>query len=224
MRKIFVLLCILLICGCSQTLNIQGKITEMKYNNIFIDNNDFESVKDLINLTYDKNDTRDFSNKLTVKTTDDIYYFSLSDDEIKYGNKVAYNDKLNKYLQKLVAKYTDMGFYTIDYMKNYESNSDDETILLDKTSNYIVINFGEKVRNFKINEIEQVDDKYVDVNLVYDKDSFNESKIIIRKSINYETPDIRISFENKYGYVVSIIPMYNKDKDIIKFDTTFSTR
>ncbi len=224
MRKIFVLLCILLICGCSQTLNIQGKITEMKYNNIFIDNNDFESVKDLINLTYDKNDTRDFSNKLTVKTTDDIYYFSLSDDEIKYGNKVAYNDKLNKYLQKLVAKYTDMGFYTIDYMKNYESNSDDETILLDKTSNYIVINFGEKVRNFKINEIEQVDDKYVDVNLVYDKDSFNESKIIIRKSINYETPDIRISFENQYGYVVSIIPMYNKDKDIIKFDTTFSTR
>ena len=55
----------------------------------------------------------------------------------------------------MTDKYTNMDFYTIDYMKNYEANNDEKTILLDKTSNYIVINFGEKVRNFKINEIEQ---------------------------------------------------------------------
>lgn len=221
MRKLLVLLCIFLICGCSKTLDIQGEITEIKYNNININEEDFNDIKDLINLTYDKNEDRDFSNKLTIKTTDDIYYFSLNDEELKYDGKVASNNKLNKYLQKLADKYTDMDFYTIDYMKNYEANNDEQTILLDKTSNYIVINFGEKVSNFKINEIEKENDKYVDIDLLYDAESIDESKIIIRKSINYDMPDIRISFENKYGYVVSIIPIYDEDKDTIEFNTTF---
>lgn len=224
MRKLLVLLCIFLICGCSKTLDIQGEITEIKYNNININEEDFNDIKDLINLTYDKNEDRDFSNKLTIKTTDDIYYFSLNDEELKYDGKVASNNKLNKYLQKLADKYTDMDFYTIDYMKNYEANNDEQTILLDKTSNYIVINFGEKVSNFKINEIEKENDKYVDIDLLYDAESIDESKIIIRKSINYDMPDIRISFENKYGYVVSIIPIYDEDKDTIEFNTIFMAK
>ena len=117
-----------------------------------------------------------------------------------------------------------MDFYTIDYMKNYEANNDEKTILLDKTSNYIVINLGEKVRNFKINEIEQANDKYSDVDLVYSSDNIDESTVIIRKSINYDIPDMRISFENKYGYVVSIIPRYNNDTDKIEFDTSFASK
>ena len=107
-------------------------------------------------------------------------------------------------------------------MKNYEANSDEETILLDKTSNYIVINFGEKVSNLKINEIEINNDKFTDVDLLYSEDSVNKSKIIIRKSINYESPDIRISFENKYGYVVSIVPVYNND--MVEFKTSFKAK
>ena len=109
-------------------------------------------------------------------------------------------------------------------MKNYEANRDDQTVLLDKTSNYIVINFGEKVSNLKINEIEVENDKFTDVDLLYSEDNVNESKVIIRKSINYENPDIKISFENKYNYVVSIIPTYNSDKDIIEFKTTFEAK
>ena len=222
MKKFIIILCVFLFCGCSKTLDIHGDITEIKYNDVFINKDDFDDIKKLININYDKSEDKDLSNKLTIKTTDDIYYFSLNDEELKYDGKVAYNDKLNSYLQSLTDKYTNMDFYTIDYMKNYEANSDDHTILLDKTSNYIVINFGEKVSNFKINEIEQANDKFVDVNLVYEENSMDEGTVIIRKSVSYDVPDIRISFENKYGYVVSIIPTYNKDKDAVEFKTTFA--
>ena len=224
MRKVLFLIISLLVLGCSKTLDIHGEITEIKYNDIYINESDFKKVRELINMNYDKNEDKDLSNKLTIKTTDDIYYFSLSDNELKYGGKVASNTKLNSYLQSLTKKYTDKNFYTIDYMKNYEATNDDKTILLDKTSNYIVINFGEKVSNLKINEIEYENDKYMDIDLLYSLNSVNESKVIIRKSINYDSPDIRISFENKYGYVVSIIPIYNIDKDIIEFKTTFRAK
>ncbi len=224
MRKVLFLLISILILGCSKTLDIHGNITEIKYNDIYINKTDFNKVKELINITYDKNEDKDLANKLTIKTTDDIYYFSLSDDELKYDGKVASNTKLNSYLQSLTKKYTDKNFYAIDYMKNYEATNDDKTILLDKTSNYIIINFGEKVNNLKINEIEFKNDKYMDIDLLYSLDDVDESKVIIRKSINYESPDIRISFENKYGYVVSIIPIYNGNKDNVEFKTTFRAK
>ncbi len=224
MRKVLFLLISLLVFGCSKTLDIHGDITEIKYNDVYINKNDFKKVKELISKTYDKNEDKDLANKLTIKTTDDIYYFSLSDDELKYDGKVASNTKLNSYLQSLTKKYTDKNFYTIDYMKNYEATNDDKTILLDKTSNYIIINFGEKVSNLKINEMEFENDKYMDIDLLYSLDNVDDSKIIIRKSINYDSPDIRISFENKYGYVVSIIPIYNNDKDNVEFKTTFRSK
>ena len=224
MRKIIVVLAIFLLVGCSSTLDINGKITEIKYNNILINEEDFEKVKNLINNTFEKDEDRDLANKLTIKTTNDIYYFSLSDDELKYGGKVADNTKLNTYLHALTKKYTDRDFYTIDYMKNYEANSNEQIILLDKTSNYIVINFGEKVTNFKINEIEDKNDKYMDIDLLYSEEGVNKRQIIIRKSINLESPDIRISFENKYGYIVSIIPTYNIEKDTVEFKTTFKAK
>lgn len=224
MRKKIWFFVLFLLVGCSNVLNINGKITEIKYNDILINEEDFESVKNLINNSYEKEEDKDLANKLTIKTTNDIYYFSLSDDELKYGGKVAENTKLNTYLQGLTNKYTNKDFYTLDYMKNYEANSNDQTILLDKTSNYIIINFAKKVTNFKINEIEKNGNKYVDVDLLYSEENVNEGQIIIRKSINYENPDIRISFENKYGYIVSIIPIYDTEKDSVDFKTTFDAK
>lgn len=222
MRRIIILLCIFLLCGCSKSLDINGDITEIKYNDIYINKNDFKKVRNLINKSYDKKEEKDLSNKLTIKTNEDIYYFSLNDNEIKYDGKVAKNTELNNFLQKLTDKYTNKDFYTIDYMKNYEANSDEKTVLLDKTSNYIVINFGKKVINFKINEIEIEDDKFTDIDLLYSADNVNEGKVIIRKSINMDVPDIRISFENEYGYNISIIPIYSDDK--VEFKTEFKTK
>lgn len=220
MRKIIILLIPFILFGCSNKLEIEGKITEIKYNDILINKGDFNKIINLINKEYSRKEDSDLSNKLTIKTDKDIYYFSLNNNEIKYGGKVADNDKLNSYLQDLTKEYTDKNFYTIDYMKNYEANSNDQTILLDKTSNYIIINFGKKVSNFKINEIETNNDNYTEIDLLYSEDSVNENKIIIRKSIDYEKADIKISFENQYGYLISIIPFYNSDKDMVEFKTT----
>ena len=222
MKKLLIFLCIFLICGCQKSLEINGKITEIKYNDVLIAESDFESIEKLINKSYDKNEEKDLANKLTIKTNKDIYYFSLSDDEIKYGGKVAKNTELNNYLRDLTDKYTNMNFYTIDYMKNYEANSDEKSILLDKTSNYIIINFGKKVMNFKINEIEEENGKFSDIDLLYNMDSVNEGKVIIRKSIDMSIPDIRISFENEYGYSISIIPIYDDGK--VQFETTSTAK
>ncbi len=222
MKKLLIFLCIFLICGCQKSLEINGKITEIKYNDVLIAESDFESIEKLINKSYDKNEEKDLANKLTIKTNKDIYYFSLSDDEIKYGGKVAKNTELNNYLRDLTDKYTNMNFYTIDYMKNYEANSDEKSILLDKTSNYIIINFGKKVMNFKINEIEEENGKFSDIDLLYSMDSVNEGKVIIRKSIDMSIPDIRISFENEYGYSISIIPIYDDGK--VQFETTSTAK
>ena len=222
MKKLLIFLCIFLICGCQKSLEINGKITEIKYNDVLIAESDFESIEKLINKSYDKNEEKDLANKLTIKTNKDIYYFSLSDDEIKYGGKVAKNTELNNYLRDLTDKYTNMDFYTIDYMKNYEANSDEKSILLDKTSNYIIINFGKKVMNFKINEIEEENGKFSDIDLLYSMDSVNEGKVIIRKSIDMSIPDIRISFENEYGYSISIIPIYDDGK--VQFETTSTAK
>ena len=222
MNKLLIFLCIFLICGCQKSLEINGKITEIKYNDVLIAESDFESIEKLINKSYDKNEEKDLANKLTIKTNKDIYYFSLSDDELKYGGKVAKNTELNNYLRDLTDKYTNMNFYTIDYMKNYEANSDEKSILLDKTSNYIVINFGKKVMNFKINEIEEENGKFSDIDLLYSMDSVNEGKVIIRKSIDMSIPDIRISFENEYGYSISIIPIYDDGK--VQFETTSTAK
>ena len=222
MKKLLIFLCVFLICGCQKSLEINGKITEIKYNDVLIAESDFESIEKLINKSYDKNEEKDLANKLTIKTNKDIYYFSLSDDEIKYGGKVAKNTELNNYLRDLTDKYTNMNFYTIDYMKNYEANSDEKSILLDKTSNYIIINFGKKVMNFKINEIEEENGKFSDIDLLYNMDSVNEGKVIIRKSIDMSIPDIRISFENEYGYSISIIPIYDDGK--VQFETTSTAK
>ena len=104
MKKLLILLCIFLICGCQKSLEINGKITEIKYNDVLIAESDFESIEKLINKSYDKNEEKDLANKLTIKTNKDIYYFSLSDDEIKYGGKVAKNTELNNYLRDLTDK------------------------------------------------------------------------------------------------------------------------
>ena len=211
MRKIIILFIFLCLCGCSKILEIKGKITEIKYNDVLINSKDYDKIIDLINVDYNKNEDKDLVNKLTIKTTKDIYYFSLDNENIKYGDKSSKNDKLNTYLQDLTKKYTDKDFFTIDYMKNYESNNDDDTILLDKTSNYIVINFGKKVSNLKINEIEINNDKYTDIDLLYTLKDVGD-KVIIRKTIDYDNPDIRISFKNEYGYTFSIIPFYDDEK------------
>ena len=139
-----------------------------------------------------------------------IYNFKLSNSYISYNGKQAEHNNTYNYLQRLTKKYKNRNFYKIKYVKDLKEENN-EIISLDRTSNYIVINFNKKVTNFKINQISSDGDKFSDIDLLYSKDSVND-EVVIRKSIGYQSPDIRISFTNEYGFRFSIIPQHNNDK------------
>ncbi|MCI9084755.1 MAG: hypothetical protein HFH46_03995 [Bacilli bacterium] len=221
MKKILLIIIIFTLTGCTSEIKLDGKITEIKYNDTKILKNDYNEIKKMLNIKF-KNGNEQTPNNLTIKTTKDIYYFKISDTHLQYNNKYAKNNKLNKYLNELKSKYYNTKFYDIKYEKIFDKDKNNININLDKTSNYIIITFKDTIKDFKINEIEYKNKKYKDIDLLYEKDIIDGQTVIIRKSININKPDIRISFSNQYNYNVSIIPAY-KDEEI-KFEKTYQMK
>lgn len=215
MKKfIYIALLVLFISGCVNKVDIKGTITEIKYNDTIILKEDYDKVTKLLSNTFYNSDSKNLNDSLTIKTDKDIYFYKVSDEYVGYGNGVSSNDKLGSLLKNLEIKYNDTSFYDINYSKSYESKDNDVNVLLDKTSNYIVINFNKDIKNFKINELEFIDGKYQEVDLLYERNYIGGNQVVIRKSINYEKPDIKISFENSYGFKISIIPQYDGDGNV----------
>lgn len=221
MKKLIIFILILCLTGCSYKIDLHDEITEIKYNDLTIIKEDYNNIKKLINNKYYNNKPDEkFTDKLTIKTTKNLYSFNLSDNYISINNYYSKNTKLNNYLKKLEDKYQNKDFYEISYQKNNnQNNQNNEVVKLDNTSNQIIINFNEKIKNFKINQINYTNNKYEDIDLLYSKENIND-KVIIGKTISYDNPDIRISFTNKYNYEVSIIPTYNNQNKVI-FKTTY---
>lgn len=221
MKKLIIFILILCLTGCSYKIDLHDEITEIKYNDLTIIKEDYNNIKKLINNKYYNNKPDEkFTDKLSIKTTKNLYSFNLSDNYISINNYYSKNTKLNNYLKKLEDKYQNKDFYEISYQKNNnQNNQNNEVIKLDNTSNQIIINFNEKIKNFKINQINYTNNKYEDIDLLYSKENIND-KVIIGKTISYDNPDIRISFTNKYNYEVSIIPTYNNQNKVI-FKTTY---
>lgn len=221
MKKLIIFILILCLTGCSYKIDLHDEITEIKYNDLTIIKEDYNNIKKLINNKYYNNKPDEkFTDKLSIKTTKNLYSFNLSDNYISINNYYSKNTKLNNYLKKLEDKYQDKDFYEISYQKNNnQNNQNNEVVKLDNTSNQIIINFNEKIKNFKINQINYTNNKYEDIDLLYTKENIND-KVIIGKTISYDNPDIRISFTNKYNYEVSIIPTYNNQNKVI-FKTTY---
>lgn len=223
MKKILLLTIIILtLTGCTTKVKLEGKITEIKYNDVTILEEDYNNIKKLLNTSFSNNKGKNLENELTIKTQKDIYYYKVSDEQISYNGKYAENKKLGKYLKTLQEKYYNTKFYDINYEKNYKKNADDININLDKTSNYIIIKIKGQIKNFKINEIEYKDNTYKDIDLLYEEKLISNQTIAIRKSINIENPDIRISFSNPYNYNISIIPTYQDGK--IKFKKNYEMK
>ena len=122
MRKLVIFLFVLLFTGCGVKPNIEGEISEIKYNDTYIVSSDYNKIKNMVsNHTY-LNGEEELKNSLVIKTDKDIYGFKLSDDFISYNGKMTKDSEINKYLQDLTKKYQDRDFYEINYVKDFEDS------------------------------------------------------------------------------------------------------
>lgn len=225
MKKIIIMITLtLLLTGCNK-LEINNNITSITYNNHTIDENDYGNILNYLNRTTfycgKKQDYNDRS--LVINTNEEIFNFHLSNNyymEYQKDNKYCYtkNKELVKNLittlDNLINKYTNINVYNVFYAKDYKENDEDFNIRLDKSNDYIVINTDENISNFKINEIEYIEDNYAEVDLIYSEEVIDKNNIVIRKNLT-DNCNIKISFTNSYGYVVNIIPLL---KDNISFN------
>ena len=223
MRYLLILL-LFFITGCSNTKLDLENIKSVEYNNIYIIEEDYKNIKDsLLELNFTCSNTKTIDGDLLkIVTNDNLYEIYISNNyymEFKQNNKYCLTSDTNKIydeLNNLQKKYSNSEFYNITYTNNYEENENDEIIKIDKNDNYIIINTLYELYDFSINEIKQNNDTYEEINLIYNKDMIDKNNIVIRKD---DFTNIKISFSNKYNYMVTIVPYL--ENETIKFKTTF---
>ena len=96
------------------------------------------------------------------------------------------------------------------FIKSLKENIDTRRINFGITTNGTIIN--DEIYNFTINEIETDNNKYSEINLIYFNEKIDKRNIVIR---NNNFSNIKITFSNKYNYVVEIIPYY--ENEVLKF-------
>lgn len=222
MKKIWIFLLVLFISGCARQIKIDvSTITKIEYDGLEFINEDYLEINNylkkinFIETKYDATYNHDF----IITTTDKLYSFRISEDyrmqystdeQTYYSKDIEDIKNLLLYLKGLDLAYRSDDFFEIKDIAEYSANTNDLFIKIDSTLNYFVLNSEHNITNFKINRIEYVDEKFEDVDLLYKEEEIPANKnIVIRVTYPDATPNIRISFETKYNFVVSIIPSYN---------------
>lgn len=231
MKKIILLLTIFILTGCgNKKLNIiNDEITKINYNDIIIINEDYNQITTNLNqLTFKKINKAVENNNFTITTINNIIKFEIKDNKILYqldgtnyqSDNKEIIDSINKTLKNLESIYENNSFYTVEKISNYKPTDNDLQIKLDNSDEYIVIKTTQDLYNFKIHKIEKNNETYSDVDLLYEENEIPYNKIISIRYLNIE--NIRITFETKYNYVISIIPTINGEK--IEFIKTFTQK
>lgn len=219
MKKLFIIFLSCVIVGCSNKRLDITNIQSINYNNIFLLEDDFESInKYLNNIDFEKKDIKDTEFKpLKIISEKDVYNFKVIENNIYYeknNNKyvsIDANSLINE-LNNLEAIYTDFSFVDINY-NDCNTKTNELVIKIDASSKCLTLNIHKPLHNFKIHTLENINDNFNEVGLIYQKDSVSNN-IMIRHAVK-ENPKIRISFETKYNYIISITPIYNEDDNQI---------
>lgn len=220
MKKIYtIIIFAFILTGCGNKLNLTDDIISINFDKYPIIEEDYEEIRNILNkIKFYCGKKKNYSGStLVVSTESTIKNFHISNNyymEYQNNNKYCYtkdSQKVKNLIFKInnsIEKYTSTSFYNIEFLTDYEENSDDYNIRLDKNNEYIVINNGEAIYNFKINDIEYSNDSFEEINLLYKQELIEPNKIVIRYLVG-DNPNYKISFENKYGYLFSIIPTYD---------------
>jgi len=221
--KLILLILTFFISGCANNhfLNVNN-VQTISYDNVNLDETDFDLVLDEINkLNFKEEKIKgSFNTKLQIISNEKIYNLKLYNNNIFYeeDNKTFVADNtnnLNLILENLKDEYTDFSFFNISYHK-CESNNN-FTIKIDNTNNCITLNTEKTIYNFKINSIEATEDFFVEDSLLYQKDEIKSNTIKIKTDI-LTTPKFKISFETEHNYVISMLPIYNQEENKVIYN------
>lgn len=220
--KRFLFILIILISGCSKDyrLNIDN-IQTISYDNINLIESDFELIKEKINkLNFKIKDVnKTYGKILKIVSNENIYDFNISDNTIYYeeNNKtyVSNNIKaLTNILDEIKTKYTDTSFFKVSY-----DTCDNANVKIDNSSKCLIIETSKILYNFKINSITMIEDYLEETGLLYEKEEVKNNKITIRVDV-LDKANIKISFDTKYDYNISILPIYNTYDDNLILNLT----
>ena len=193
--KYIMMLLLLFTVGCTKNINIDN-IQNINYKNVAFLDYDYKSIIDNVNGKYSKTNKIDDNNStITIVDKYNINTFYITKNKIYtvYDNDIYYkeNNDLLSILDSKYLEYTNTNFFTITYNTTY-TKSDSLNIKLDNTDNNYNLELKDTIYNLNI--YDNSNDE-----LLYSIDNIDNNSINIRTN-----KDIKITFENKYNFILSI--------------------
>lgn len=239
MKKVLLLiLFIFLFSGCTtHRLTLEKKkVTSFTFDQDSIQKEDYNDVLDILNKIdfHEVKEADSSRHQIVIHTKDEIFQFQISEeftmlykkDQKIYASKETNEvKKLVKKIESITTKYKDTSFLSIKVQNIPDHIDTDLVIRIDKKEQYLKISSTEPLRNFKIHRLEFQDDKYSDIDLLYEKKFISpDETIYIRVDLPEKIGTIRFSFETSKGYQYSAIPIYNEKEQRLDLNETIESK